>query len=102
MHPRGSIYNPPNGKWRVESERFQGKWKAKSQFIWDSMRKNLKTFVFMHISRYTWFLAQNMRVHADIALKVAYTNKQVFFGDFLGHQSIILEKGGPRSLQRDT
>ena len=46
-------------------------------------------------------LAQNLHVHVDIALKVVYTHKQVFFGDFLGTSKYNLSKGGPRSLQRD-
>ena len=73
MYQRGSIYNTPNRKERVESEHSQGIWKAKSQVIWDSMRKNPKTFVFMHISRCTQVLAEKMSVYANIALKVAYT-----------------------------
>ena len=46
-------------------------------------------------------LAQKLRVHADITLKVTYTHKQVFFGDFLGTSKYNLRKGGPRNLQRD-
>ena len=58
-------------------------------------------FGFMHISKCTWVLAQMLCVYADIALKVAYTHKQVFFGDFLGWSKYNLSKGGPRSLHRD-
>ena len=75
MYPRGSIYSTPNRKWRVNSKCSQGIWKAKSQVIQDSMRKNPILFVFMHISWCTWVLAQKLHVHADIALKVMYTNK---------------------------
>ena len=101
MYPRGSIYSTPNRKWRVNSECSQGISKAKSQVIRDSMRKTPKLFVFMHISRCTWVLDQKLRVHAGIGLKVAYTHKHVFFGDFLGTSKYNLRKGGPRILQRD-
>ena len=60
------------------------------------MRKNPKTFVFMHISESMRVLAQNMRIHVDIALKVAYTNKHVFFGDFLGTSKYNLSIGGSK------
>ena len=101
MYPRGSIYNTPNRKWRVESERSQGVWKAKSQFIRDSIRKTPNFFGFMHISRCTRVLAQKLCIHASVGLKVTYTHKQVFFGDFLGTSKYNLSKGGLRSLQRD-
>ena len=101
MYPRGSIYSTPNGQWRVKSKCSQDIWKAKSEVIRDSMRKNPKTFVFMHISQYTWVLAQKLHVQADISLKVVYTHKQVFFEDFIGTSKYNLSKGGPRSLQRD-
>ena len=55
----------------------------------------------MHISRCTQVLAQELRVHTDIALKVTYTHKQGFFGDFRGTSKYNMSKGGPRSLQRD-
>ena len=55
----------------------------------------------MHISQCTWVLAQNMRVHVGIGLKVVYTHKQVFFRDFLGKSKYNKGKGGPRSLHRD-
>ena len=102
MYPRGSIYSTPNRKWRVECEHSQGIWKAKSQVIQDSMRKNPKTFGFMQISRCTWVLAQKLCIHAGIALKAMYTYKQVFSGEFLGTSKYNLNKGGPWSLQRDT
>ena len=93
MYPRGSIYSTPNRKWRVASEHSQVIWKEKSQFIQESMRKTPKKFGFMHISLCTWVLAQKLHVHAGISLKVVYTHKWVFLGTFLGHQSIIWEKG---------
>ena len=89
MYPRGSIYSSPNRKWRVESEHSQGIWNAKSQVIRESMRKNPKTFGFMHNFLCTWVLAQTLCIHTIIALKVVYTHKHVFLGTFLGHQSII-------------
>ena len=46
-------------------------------------------------------LAQKVHVHTDISLKVTYTHKHVFFGDFIGISKYNLRKGGPRSLQRD-
>ena len=72
-----------------------------SQVIWDSMRKTPNLFVFMRISRCTQVLAQNLRVHVDIALKVTYTHKQAFLGGLLGTSKYNLRKGGPRSLQKD-
>ena len=93
MYPRGSIYSTPNGKWRVESKCFLGIWKAKIQVIWDSMRKTQNIFFFMHISLCAQVFPQNLCVHAGIGLKVTYTHKHVFFGDFLGDQSITLERG---------
>ena len=101
MYPRGSIYNSPNRQWRVKSEHSQGIWKAKSQFIRDSMRKIPKSFVFMHISQCMRVLAQKLHVHTDIALKVVYTHKHVFFGEFLRTSNHNLRKGGLKSLQRD-
>ena len=95
MYLRGSIYSTPNRQWGVDSEHSQGIWKAKSQVIQDSVRKIPKKIVFMHISRCTRVLAQNLCVHTCISLKFAYTNKHVFFGEYLGR------KGGPRSLHRD-
>ena len=99
MSLRGSIYNTPNRKWRVESENSQGIWKAKSQDIQNSMRKNPKTFGFMHISRSMWVLAQKQHMHASIALKVAYRYKKVFLGDNIGTSKYNMGKGGPKSLQ---
>ena len=96
MYPRGSIYSTPNRQWRVEFEHSQGIWKAKSQFIRDSKRKTQKTFVFMHISRCTRVLAQKLCVHADIALKFAYTHKQVFFGDNIGTSKYNIGKRGSK------
>ena len=42
-----------------------------------------------------------MRVHVGIGLKVAYTNKQVFFKDFIESSKYKLSTGGPGILQRD-
>ena len=100
MYPRGSIYSTPNRQWRVESECSQGIWKAKSQVIRDSMRKTPKNIAFMHISRCTWVLAQKLRIHTSIALKVACRYKQVNFGDFHGTSRYNMGKGGPKILQR--
>ena len=83
MYTRGSIYSTPNRKWRVESECSQGIWKAKSQVIQDYMRKTPKPFSYMHISRCMQVLAQKSCIHRSIALKVVYTHKHVFFGNFL-------------------
>ena len=58
-------------------------------------------FGFMHISQCMRVLAQKLRIHTSIALKVAYTHKQVFFRDFIGTSKYNLRKGGPRSVQRD-
>ena len=101
MYPRGSIYSTPNRQWMVESDCSQCIWKAKSQSIWNSMRKTTKKFGFMHISRCTRVLAQNQCIHASIALKVVYRHKQVFFGNNLGTSKYNMGKGGPRILQRD-
>ena len=95
MHPRGSIYSPPNGKWRVDSEHSLGIWKAKSQDIRDSMRKTPKIFFFMHISRCTQVLAQNLCMHVSMDLKVVYRHKQVFFGDNMGMSKYNMGKWGP-------
>ena len=92
MHPRGSIYSTQNMQQSVEFERSQRIWKAKSQVIRESMRKNPKNFGFMHISWCTWVLDQNLRIHPSIALKIAYTHKQVFFGDFLGTSKYNMRK----------
>ena len=54
-------------------------------------------FGFMYISRCIRVLAETLRVHMDNALKVGYTHKKVFFGDFLGTSKYNLSKGGPRS-----
>ena len=55
----------------------------------------------MHISRCMQVLVQKLRVHVDIALKVMYTHKQVFFGKFLGTSKYNVGKWGPNILQRD-
>ena len=65
------------------------------------MKKTQKIFVFMHISRCMGVLAQNLRMHASIALKVVYRHKQVFLGDNIGTSKYNMGKGSPRSLQRD-
>ena len=101
MYPRGSIYNTPNRKWRVDFKNSQVLWKAKSQDIQESMRKNPKTFGFMHISLCMWVLAQKLRIHVSIALKVVYAHKTMFFGDFLGRSKYNKSKGGPRHLHKD-
>ena len=101
MYPRGSIYSTPNRQWRVTFGHSQGIWKAKSQVIRYSMKKNPKTFLFMHISLCTLVLAKNLLRHVSIALKVAHTHKQVFFGDFLGISKYNMGKGGLKSLQRE-
>ena len=98
MYLRGSIDSTLNRKWRVNSEHSQGIWKAKSQVIQDSVRKIPKKIVFMHISQCTQVLSQNLCVHADMALKFAYTHKHMFFGDFLGTSKYNMRKGGPRSV----
>ena len=100
-YPRGTIYSTPNRKWRVESEHSQGIWKAKSQDNRNSMRKNPKPFGFMHISWCTRVLVQKLCIHMVIALKVTYTHKHVFFGNFIGTSKYNMSKGGPRILQRD-
>ena len=46
-------------------------------------------------------LAQKSHIHASIALKVVYTHKQVFLGEFLGTSKYNKRKGGPRSMERD-
>ena len=101
MYPRGSIYIPPNRQWRVESKHSQGIWKDKSQVIWDSMRKNPKTFRFMQISRCTWVLAQKLCIHMSMAFNVTYRYKHVIFGDNLGTSKYNIGKWGPKSLHRD-
>ena len=101
MYPRGSIYNTQNRQWRVESEHSQGIWKDKSQDILNSMRKTPNFFGFMDTSLCTQVFAKKMRIHMSIGLKVSYTHKQVFWGDFIGTSKYNKIKGGPRSMQRD-
>ena len=55
----------------------------------------------MHISRCMRVLAQKLRIHMSIDLKVTYTHKQVFLGKFLGTSKYNVGKGGPNILQRD-
>ena len=77
-------------QWTMEGRfgAFPSIWKAKSQVIWDSMSKTPIFFVFMQISRCMRVLAKNLHIHTGIGLKVVYTNKHVFLGIFLDHQSI--------------
>ena len=42
-----------------------------------------------------------MRVHVSIDLKVAYSNKQVFFRDDIGTSKYNTSPWGLKSLQRD-
>ena len=65
------------------------------------MRKTPKIFGLMHTSRCMWVGGQKLRVHAIMALKVAYNNKQVFFSDDLGTSKYNISSWGPKSLQRD-
>ena len=100
IHPRGSIYSPSignKGQFRV----FLSIWKAKSQVIWDLLRKTpffLFLCTFLDVCRLTW---SNLRVQEGFSLKVTYSNKQVFFREFLGSSKYNSSKGGPKNLQRD-
>ena len=85
------------GRARSFSRRMEGQDSSYSRLY----EENSIFFRFMQICQCTKVLAENMRVHAGIALKVAYTHKQVFLGDFLWTSKYNMSKGGPRSLQRD-
>ena len=53
MYPKGSIYSSSMGKWRVESEWYQGIWKARRQMSRIHIKKNSKRiWPFAHILMY--------------------------------------------------
>ena len=80
---------------------FPGMWKAKSQVIRDSLRKTpniLFLCTFPDVSELKW---RNLRVDTSSSLKVAYSNKWMFFRELIGSSKYNSSKGGPKSLQRD-
>ena len=99
MHPRGSIYAPPMDNGGLSQSVYRHMEGQESSYS-GLNEENSKSF-FMHISQCMWVLAQMLHVHVDIALKVTYTHKQVFFWEFIGTSKYNMRKLGPRSLQRD-
>ena len=59
-------------------------WKAKSQVIWDLLRKTpffLFLCTFLDVCILPW---SNLCVDMGFSFKVAYSNKQVIFREFIG------------------
>ena len=92
MHLRGSIYSPLIGNEGLSqsiSRHMEGQESSYSRLI----EENSKSFCFY--AHFSMYMGINlMHVQVGNSLKVAYTNKQVFFRDFLGSLKYKLSKGG--------